>query len=142
MAYGFAPIAFTASATLTKAHADALLVFNAAGGMTLTLPAATGSGRRFRFFVGTTLTTSGIIKVSASPGTDIMAGVVSISTDIAGVTMLASATADTITMNGSTSGGLKGSWVELEDAVTGVWKVSGGLVSTGSEGDPFSATVP
>lgn len=130
-----------ATLTVTAAlHANKVVTLNRAGGMTVTLPAAAGTGNIYRFFVGTTFTSSGIIVVPAA-STAIMQGVVSISTDIGGVTMLASATADTITMNGSTTGGLKGSFIQLVDAATDLWWVSGGLVSTGSEADPFSATV-
>lgn len=133
----------TASVTLDpQTHAGRTGLFNVAGGATVTLPAATGTGNKYPIYVMTTLTSSGIIKVSASPGTDIIQGGVGISTDIAGVSCLTIPTADTITMNGSTTGGLKGSLVELEDVSTGLWAVRGFLVSTGTEDTPFTATVP
>lgn len=130
----------TASVTLTREdHAGKLGMFDVAGGATVTLPAATGTGDKYRFRVKTTLTSSGIIKVANS--TDVIKGVVAISTDVAGITMLATGTDDTVTMNGSTTGGLAGSYVELEDFASGFWGISGGLVSTGAEATPFSATV-
>lgn len=130
----------TASLTLTaEDHAGKTGLFDVAGGATATLPAATGTGNKYRFAVKTTLTSSGIIKVANS--TDIIQGVLSLSTDISGTNMLASATADTITMNGTTTGGLKGSVIEIEDVAAGLFVVTGGLVTTGVEADPFSATV-
>ena len=119
-------------------HAGSTIVSNLAATQTFTLPAATGTGNVYKVFVNITKTGDLVIQVTT---TDIMQGGVSISTDIAGVTMLASATADTLTMNGSTKGGLKGSHVEFQDVASGVWRVSGFLVSTGVEADPFSAAV-
>lgn len=129
--------------TVTEAgHSGVTIVSNLAATQTATLPAATGSGNFYRFFVLITKTGDLVIQVNASPGTDIMQGGVNVSTDAAGVSILASATADTLTMSGSTTGGVKGSWVEFQDVATGVWKVGGFLVSTGAEATPFSAAVP
>jgi hypothetical protein len=55
--------------------------------------------------------------------------------------MPTSATTDTITMNGSTTGGVVGSWVKMKDVATGFWRLEGGLVCTGTEATPFSAAV-
>lgn len=140
MAYPLQPIEITATASLVKStHGESLVVFNDADGGTLTLPASTGDGSVFKVAVHTTLTTSLLIKVANA--TDVMRGGVSISTDVAGVTMLAGGTDDTITMNGSTSGGVHGSFVTLTDYKAGFWLVEGFLASTGAEATPFSATV-
>jgi len=129
-----------ATVTITKdLHAGRIVTLNRAGGITATLPAATGTGDEYRFFVGTTFTSSGIIQVANA--TDIMQGGVAVSTDAAGVTILTAATSDTITMNGSTTGGLKGSNVKLIDVASGLFMVEGFLISTGSEATPFSAAV-
>lgn len=136
----FQPINHT-SATLAldeDTHAGTTVLLNKADGITVTLPVSVGKGAIYKFFVGTTFTSDGIIKVTT---TDIMQGGVAVSTDAAGVTVLTAATSDTLTMNGSTSGGLKGSFVEFEDVSAGIWKVSGFLISTGAEATPFSATV-
>jgi hypothetical protein len=131
---------YAASHTLTQAeNAGKINVFNVAGGMTFTLPAALGTGDVYTFFVSTTLTSSGII--AAASASDVILGGVSISTDIAGVTMLSAATSDTITMNGTTTGGLLGSWVRLTDAASGQWMLEGFLKSSGTEATPFSAAV-
>ena len=140
MAYPMQTITVTGSTTLTKDnHAGTLVVHNAAGGGTLTLPASNGDGQTIKVIVHTTVTSSLIIAVANS--TDVIRGGVSISTDVAGITMLAGGTDDTITMNGSTTGGLAGSTVTLVDYKTGFWNVTGFLASTGSEATPFSATI-
>jgi hypothetical protein len=120
-------------------HAGKIITLNRAAGITVTLPAASGTGNEYTFFTATTFTSNGIIQVANA--TDIMQGGVSVSTDAGGVTILAAATSDTITMNGSTSGGIKGSWVKLVDVASGIFMVSGFIVSTGAEATPFSAAV-
>lgn len=133
------PLAISGAVTLTRnGHAGRTMTFVAAGG-TVTLPAATGTGDKYRFFVTVALTTNVVIQVANA--TDIIAGVLAIVTDIAGVVLNAGTSDDTITLNQTTSGGLVGSFVELEDMAAGFWMVTGTLVSSGAEGDPFSAAV-
>jgi hypothetical protein len=48
---------------------------------------------------------------------------------------------DTITMNGSTTGGLIGSYVQVTDLATGYYLVQGSLVGSGTPATPFSAAV-
>jgi hypothetical protein len=135
------PINSTA-ATLTldpEVHGETWLTQSLAATWTITLPASTGSGVTYNVYVGTTVTANAIIKVANS--SDVMFGGVSVSTDAGGVTILTGSTDDTITMSGSTTGGLKGSWVTLQDVKANEWRVSGFLISTGAEATPFSATV-
>lgn len=128
-----------ATLTVTQAdHANKLIRLNRAAGITVTLHPATGTGAIYRFYVGTTFTGSGIIQVTT---TDIIQGAVGMTTDAAGVMIPTAATSDTITMNGSTTGGIVGSYIELQDAALGVWSVRGAIVSTGAEATPFSAAV-
>jgi hypothetical protein len=137
----FGVVAVTASTTLrADAHGGVPVIVNAAAGLTLTLPAATGSGVCFEVIVGTTVTSNSII-IRVANSSDVMMGVLAVSTDAAGVTIPTASTSDTITMNGSTTGGVLGSRVVLVDAAANKWAVSGGLVSTGAEATPFSATV-
>lgn len=128
----------TLSLTL-KQHAQAIVTMNRAAGFTVTLPASSGSGAAYKIYVGTTLTGNGVIQVANA--TDILTGVVALATDIAGVTVNTTATDDTLTMSGSTTGGVKGSWVELIDVTTGLWAIRGNIIATGSEATPFSAAV-
>lgn len=140
MGYVMHPIEITGSTTLDReVHANCVVRHNAAGGGTITLPASAGNGDVYTVAVHTTVTTSLLIKVDNA--TDVIRGGVALSTDIAGVTMLAGGTDDTITMNGSTTGGLAGSYVKLTDYKSGFWLVEGFLTCTGTEATPFSATV-
>lgn len=134
-------VAFAGSSlTLTAAgYAGQTVVSTIAAAQTITLPAATGSGNIYRVFFNVTASGNKVIQVASS--SDIMQGAIGMSTDAAGVTIPTASTSDTITLNGSTTGGVKGSHVELQDVASGVWRVSGFLVSTGAEATPFSANV-
>ena len=130
-----------ATATLdADTHAGAVCVLNRAAGITVTLPAATGTGNLYTIVVGTTVTSNDYI-VQVANATDVINGAVALSTDIAGVTISAGASDDTITMNGTTKGGISGSLLEIRDVASGKFVVTGSLVSSGTEADPFSAAV-
>lgn len=134
------PITVTASLTLDEdSHAGAWVNLNAAAGLTVTLPPATGKGSVYKLFVVTTVTSNNyVVQVTT---TDIMQGGIAMSTDIGGTNLLTASTTDTITMNGSTTGGLKGTWLCFEDVSSGIWALDGFVVTTGTETTPFSAAV-
>lgn len=134
-------IAITAATTLDDdAYAGKTVNLNSATGRIVTLPAATGSGATYTIFVGTTVSSGNhVVRVASSA--DVIQGVVAIATDIAGVTVPTATDTDTITLNGSTTGGIRGSWLELQDVASGIWSVRGGLVSSSTEATPFSAAV-
>lgn len=142
MALPLKPIAVSAATvTLDRTiHRDAATVLGRAAGVTVTLPASSGSGDEYEIFVGTTVTSNNHI-VQVANSTDVIQGVIGLTTDIAGSSMPTSATSDTITMNGTTTGGVIGSWMRLKDVKSGFWRLDGGLVCTGTEATPFSAAV-
>jgi hypothetical protein len=119
-------------------HAGKTITLNLATGQAVTLPAATGSGDCYSFFIGTTVTSDTTIKVANA--NDTMAGQAII--DGTTSTMFQTgATSDTITLNGSTTGGLLGTFVELQDVEANVWYVKVLGNGSGGEATPFSATV-
>lgn len=141
MAYAMQPITVTANTTLVaENHAFTTVVLDSSTGRTITLPASAGKGDWYEIYVKTTVS-SGNHVVQVANSTDVMNGVISIATDVAGVTFPLAATDDTITMNGSTQGGLAGSWLKFTDVASGFWKIEGCLVSSGAEADPATAAV-
>ncbi|MDE4621732.1 hypothetical protein [Sinorhizobium meliloti] len=138
------PISATAATlALTLAtHASTTVVANRAAGITMTLPAATGTGAKYKVVVGTTVTSNNLI-IQVANATDVMTGAASLAQDAAdtGVTFETAADSDTITMNGSTKGGIKGDIIELEDIASGLWSVCIAGTGTGTEATPFSAAV-
>jgi hypothetical protein len=142
MAYGFAPITITASTTLDRdMHANGPLIkFGDADGATLTLPAAVGNGDRYRFLVAVTVT-SNSDKIQVANATDVMTGMIFSAVTTTAAPWQTTSTSDTITLNGTTTGGIKGDYIEIEDAASGLWRVLGHTLSTGTQATPFSAAV-
>lgn len=143
---GSAPVAVGTSLTLTKlAHDGLTVVFDDAAGSTITLPAATGSGAKFRCVVSVLATSNSHILQCV--GTDMMQGACGIvDVDTADATIQFAAEAadafDTVTMNRTTSGlAAIGDWVEVEDVVSGVWAVRGVIRASGVVVTPFSSVV-
>lgn len=123
--------------TLDKDVHGGTVVVTSATYNVISLPASDGTGTVFEVLVGTTVTSDLVI---AANGTDVLSGNIGVTTDAAGVNIPTSATSDKITMNGSTTGGLAGSFVRLKDVASGTWLVEGCLNSSGAEATPFSAT--
>ena len=141
-----AKLSLGATTTLTqREHSGRPILLDAtATAVTLTLPAAGGTGMRFEFIVVTTNTSNYVIQVENS--TDEMHGQlqgVDHDTSDASVNYpaLTGDNFDTITI-GDVAEGQQGSYFELIDLAVGVWHVRGQVIqSGGSEADPFSAAV-
>lgn len=130
--------------TASDADLGKILLLDTAAGSTVTLPASSGSGKRFRFLVSVLATSNNhIVKVANS--TDVMRGV-ALFADTDGTAavnaFMAAATSDTITLNRSTTGSVTvGEYIEAEDYASGFWRVECWLSNTGTPTTPFSATV-
>ena len=126
-----------ATVTITDdAHVGQRIILNRAAGCVATLPPATGSGNRFEFIGAVDATGDQVIQVT---GDDTMAGVAM--ADMTGVLFATAATSDTITLNGTTSGGLKGWRVTCDDIAADTWAVLVISEASGTEVTPFSAAV-
>ena len=133
--YGIVEFTGSSLALTAGGHAGQTVVSNLAATQAITLPAATGSGNIYRVFVQTTK--SGDLTITTN-GSDDYVGALEVTTDASGTPFLSDGTDTIITMNGSTTGGVKGSYVELQDVASATWLVTGRLVSTGTEATPFS----
>lgn len=132
-----------ATVTITAAsHAGAVVTLNRAAGIAVTLPAASGSGYRYRFIVGTTVT-SNTTTIKVANTSDSFVGNAIQSQDAGPTLQMWEAVAgdDTITFNGSTTGGIAGDEVEVIDIGTNKFFVRVIGAATGVEATPFSATV-
>lgn len=130
--------------TLTAAtHGERIVTLSHTGAAsTVTLPAATGTGNIYRFIVAAVNTSNHVIKVANA--TDVMEGIAWMAADGGNTTVgwESGASDDTITLNGTTTGGAAiGDMVELIDYASGKWGVKAFLTGTGTEATPFSATV-
>ena len=142
-------VTLTATGAITNAnHAGRILLMGEVGGdaaATFTLPAATGSGAEFKFIVSVVNTSNYVIQVT---GDDTIDGSVVVTNDTTagGTASLISwptvAASDTITLVGTTTGGVQiGDYVLLTDIATDQYTVSGLLNASGTEATPFSAAV-
>lgn len=134
--------------TLDSSFSGIPLILDRAAGVVVTLPAATGTGDTYKFYVKTAVT-SNSYKIQVANGTDIMSGVAFGSDDesaLAGTPTAidmwtAGASDDTFTMDGSTKGGKKGNHVEILDMAAGMFHVRAVLTQTATEVTPFSNAV-
>ena len=142
-------VTLTADTTITNAlHAGRILLMGEVGGdasATFTLPAATGTGAEFKFIVSVVNTSNYVIQVTGNDTIDGSVVVTNDSTD-GGTASLISwptvAASDTITLDGTTTGGVNiGDYVLLTDIATDQYTVSGLLNASGTEATPFSAAV-
>jgi hypothetical protein len=141
--YATPPAVTAATATVTPSlHAGRTVVLDRAAGQALTLPAATGTGHSYRFFLKTTIT-SNATTIKVANATDVMAGLAIVANDGGDTASIfeTAADSDTVSFNGSTTGGIRGATVELEDVAAGLWAVRVIGAATGTEATPFAATV-
>lgn len=137
-----APLNVTASASVTTAaNGGRTTNINAAAGLTLTLPASSGSGATYTFFIGTTVTSSNVI-IQVANATDVIQGI-SIQAGATGAATIFStvAASDTITLNGSTKGGIRGDKITIQDTASGTYSVVCFTSITSTAATPFSAAV-
>jgi len=138
----------TAAITLNSGFSGIPLILDKVDGIVVTLPAATGTGDTYKFYVKTAVT-SNVYKIQVANGTDIMSGVAFGSDDetpLSGTPTaidmwVAGASDDTFTMDGSTKGGKKGNHIEILDMAAGIFHVRAVLTQTATEVTPFSNAV-
>ena len=138
---------FVATDSVTIAeHAGRTLLLGEVGGnaaVTLTLPAATGTGAVYKFIVSVTNTSN--YKIQVADATDTIDGIM-LYLDEDGTAVSAFPTvaaSDTITLNGGTTGGIIGDYLELIDIATNQYHVRGVMrVAAGANpATPFTAAV-
>ncbi len=138
---------FTGTDAVTIAeHAGRTLLLGEVGGnaaVTLTLPAATGTGAVYKFIVSVTNTSN--YKIQVADATDTIDGIMLyLDEDGTAVTAFPTvAASDTITLNGGTTGGIVGDYLELIDIATNQYHVRGVMrVAAGANpATPFTAAV-
>lgn len=130
----------TATVSITDdAYAGQRILLNRAAGITATLQPATGSGAKYEFIMMADASGNHVIQVT---GDDVMMGVAYLGNDAAGASCFYTTdTTDTITLNGTTTGGLKGARVLVDDVAANTYAVMIYSEASGTEATPFSAAV-
>ena len=149
------------STSLTVAtHAGRIVHNDAAGAVTYTLPAVNatadsgvaGPGPDLNnlnnvgatFTIVSSITKTGDLVVQVANSTDVMTGMATMLDTDTNDTMegfMTVAASDTITLNGSTTGGVTHATIVCTVLATGLWKVSVDTGGTGNIATPFSAAV-
>lgn len=126
----------TATATLSDYEAGGTIIVNRAAGSTITLPAATGSGHKYTLLVAATQTGDLVIDAATNGGD--FSGVAYLGNDSAGASCFYSGANDNeITLDGTTTGGIKGAIVEVWDTTANEWTASVRSEASGTEATPF-----
>ena len=130
-------VEITAETTLTvAAHAGKVIEINDADGA-VTLPTIKSDeiGAVYRFFIGTTASDLDI----KTDGTDKFVGSISVGiTNSTHKRFVPGATNDVISMNGTTTGGIANSYVEITALATAEYMVQGQLIGSGTIATPFA----
>lgn len=136
-----APGGSDATLTVTAAAHDGktVVIDNATKALTINLPAATGTGCKYRFFLGTSITNGAGNSISfVATGAHIFGNAIVFSDNAAqAVIGWAAGGATTINFNGTTKGGIKGDMVEIEDVATSKLMATVIIQATGTEATPF-----
>ena len=126
--------------TLTVEESGSVVFLNRAAGITVTLPAPQ-AGITYEFYVGTSVT-SNAYKIITNAGTTFLVGsVTNIDTDTSNA--VAAFTADgtahvALNMNGTTTGGLRGSYFKFTCISPTRWLVTGTNLGSGIVATPFA----
>jgi len=124
---------------LTAAQSGAIVHLNSGAAAAFTLPAA-AAGLEYRFFVG--VTTHASTTVTCTEGDFFVGSVVLHDSDTAAVDVVytADGTADDVlTLNGTTTGGVAGTWFDLVCISATQWLIRGHLINSGDDADCFTA---
>ena len=129
-----------AATTLTAVQSGSLILMDAAAGFTITLPTPI-QGMVFEFFQ-TVTQTSGTMKITAGTGIFLLGELLMFTTATASPAGFAfdGTTHISYASNGTTTGGIIGTRVQLTALSTTVWAITGVVVGSGVLATPASTT--
>jgi len=134
--------AATTTLTLTAAaHASRAVLLQSTGGLVITPTAATGTGNIYTFIVIATISGGSVtIDFKAANASDVINGTGSQFKSGTGVTLYSCSTnTNLITLNGTTTGGIIGDFIQIIDVATHQWVIQEfNTQATGSVASPFS----
>lgn len=134
--HGAGATAVGSAVTLTAADSNKIYLLDTAAGSVVTLPTP-AAGMKFRFVVSTSVTSNSHI-IGGSAG-EFLLGCLQMGIDTSATSemqALNGTTHLTITMNGSTTGGLIGTVIDFEGISATQWLVSGLVVGSGTLATP------
>ena len=132
-------IADATTVTLTAAQSGGIIVLDLAAAAAFTLPTAE-VGLWYEFV--STVTTHASTTIDCGTADFFIRSIIqhdvdSIASEVA--TLADGSADDRLTINGTTTGGLPGSWCRITAVTDTLWMVNGAFMQDGTVGDPFSA---
>jgi len=125
------PSSLSATAAITAAlHANRVNIITGTALATYTLPEATGSGNRYIFVIAQLNTSNNVFVTADTTNAGLYGSVNILDVDAAAQQAFFTVTAgtsDTVTLNGTTTGGQIGDIIEFVDIATDKWAVWGQL---------------
>lgn len=118
--------------TLDSTDCGQMQLLDTAAGSVVTLPAATGSGCTFRFVV-TVTNTSNDHSIVVVGNDNLIGGLLSMGTTADqsdAFSCVVADACDAVQMNGSTEGGIAGTWIVVQDVAADTWAITGVVIST------------
>jgi len=135
-----------ATVTLTAAQSGSTALFDRAAGIVYTLPAPE-AGLFYRFFVSTTITSNAAKIITNAAAVYLLGNVL---TNTVSATPAAAdgpktfagngSTHIAISMSGTTTGGIIGTWIECECISSTLWAVRGVVCASGTIATPFATS--
>ena len=132
-------IAAGATKTLLARDAGATVLLDTATGSVITLPVPV-AGMEFDFYISTSVT-SNSHQINTDAATTFIGGAITMVIDTSATSegQVGDETSHvTITMNGSTTGGLKGSHLKFKALSSTVWIATGIVVGSGTLATPYA----
>lgn len=129
----------TAATPLTAAQSGSLVLFDSSTGFAVTLPAP-AVGLKYDFLVKTSANASKIITNTTT--TDFLVGAPNLIIDNSTAKAFAcnGTSHVALTMNGTTTGGIAGTWLEVRGISSTLWEVHGNVVGSGTLATPCATS--
>lgn len=130
-----------ATRTLLPAESMGMQLFDSASGVVYTLPPPI-VGREFEFFVSVTITSNSAKIITDAATTFLLGEVFTYTTATASGAGFAfnGTTHRACTMNGTTTGGIIGTWVRVKGISSTVWAITGLIVGSGTIATPAATS--
>ncbi len=132
-----------ATKTLTSRESGSLIILDKADGIVLTLPAPT-VGLYYDFVVLTSVTTNAYKFSTATQGTDWFVGPIISDDSDTGDALVAfqcnGSSHDNVSMNGTTTGGIKGTFYRVKAISTTLWHIEGTDIGSSTVATPCSTS--
>lgn len=125
---------------LVANESGGVFLLDSAGGVAYTLPAPV-AGMEFTFVATVTVTASDVYSITTDAATTFLSGGVVVAATTSAIALAAAGDGSsdvTVTMNGSTTGGLIGTVIRFTAISSTVWAVSGNVAATGTIATPFA----